>query len=110
MFSKGSDTLIIFDSPKWLFGKDGRNLVKIQTLHREGQLGLIAIDKAHLMYDWQDFNHIRGVRSYMILGTPLMALSVTVTPQIQRALENFLHNPVVEFEKSTIDCDNVFLV
>ena len=40
-------------------------------------------------------------------GTPLMALSATVTPQIQRALENFLHNPVVE--KGTVNRDSIFL-
>ena len=33
-----------------------------------------------------------------------MALSATVTPQVQRALETFLHNPVVE--RGTV---NIFL-
>ena len=55
VFSQDSDTLIVFVSPEWLFGKDDRNLMRVQSLHREGRLGLIAIDEAHLMYNWQDF-------------------------------------------------------
>ena len=46
---------ILFVSPEWLFGKDDQNLKKIQSMHHEGRLGLIAIDEAHLVYDWQDF-------------------------------------------------------
>lgn len=49
VFSQDSDTLIVFVSPD---GKDDRNLMRVQSLYKEGRLGLIA---AHLMYDWQDF-------------------------------------------------------
>ena len=52
-------------SPEWLFGKHDQKL-KIQTMHHEGRLGLVAIDEALLVYDWQDSgNHINDVRSYM---------------------------------------------
>ena len=54
-FSAGSDTLLMFVSPEWLFGSDDRNLAKVQALNMQNQLGLIAIDEAHLIYDWQDF-------------------------------------------------------
>ena len=79
-------------------------------MHHEGRLGLIAIDEAHLVYYWQDFRQsYKRCEELRVLfpGTPLMALSATVTPQIQRALENFLHNPVIE--KGTVNRDNIFL-
>ena len=72
--------------------------------------GLIAIDEAHLVYDWQDFRQsYKQCEELHVLfpGTPLMALSATVAPQIQRILENFLHNPVIE--KGTVNRDNIFL-
>ena len=40
-------------------------------------------------------------------GIPLMALSATVTPEIQTALETFLHNPIVE--RYTINRDHIIL-
>ena len=49
VFSPESDTSILFVSPEWLFGKDDQNLKKIQSMHHEGRLGLIAIDEAHLV-------------------------------------------------------------
>ena len=33
------------------------NLEKIQTVNRQNQLGLVAIDKAHLAYEW-DFRQM----------------------------------------------------
>lgn len=36
------------------------------------------------------------VVSHLVPAIPLMALSATVIPEIQRALETFLHNPVVK--------------
>ena len=32
VFSQDSDTLIVFISPEWLFGKDDRNLMRVQSL------------------------------------------------------------------------------
>ena len=56
-------------------------------------------------------NHINDVRSELYTcvvswHSKMMALSatLTVTPQIQRALENFLHNPVIE--KGTVNRDS----
>ena len=49
VFSPESDTSILFVSPECLFGKDDQNL-KIQSMHHEGRLCLIAIDEAHLVY------------------------------------------------------------
>lgn len=62
------------------------------------------------MYDWQNFR--QSYRQCEELHTlfpsiPFMALSATVTPEIQIALETFLHHPVVE--RSTINRDNIYL-
>ena len=55
VFSQESDVSLLFVSPEWLFGRDDKNVMKVQSIHHQGRLGLIAIDEAHLMYDWQDF-------------------------------------------------------
>ena len=110
VFSQESDVSLLFVSPEWLFGRDDKNVMKVQSIHHQGRLGLIAIDEAHLMYDWQDFrqSYKRCEELHTLFpGTPVMALSATVTPQIQRALETFLHNPVVE--RGTVNRDNIFL-
>ena len=55
------------------------------------------------MYDWQNFR-----QSYTLFpSTPLMALSATVTPQVQSALERLLHHLVIE--RSSVNCDNIYL-
>lgn len=110
VFAENSDVSIVFVSPEWLFGRGNKNLDKVQSIRRKGQLGLIAINEAHLMYDWQNFR-----QSYkcceelhtLFPGTPLMALSATVTPQIQSAFESFLYAPVIE--RRSINRDNIYL-
>jgi len=98
-FCVNSDILLLFVSPEWLFGSsDDKNLVKLQTLHRQNRLGLVAIDEAHLVYDWQDFRHTykRCEDLHELLpNVPIMALSATVTAQIEDALKSFLKDPVV---------------
>ena len=89
----------MFVSPEWLFGgSDDKNLAKLQTLHRQNRLGLVAIDEVHLVYDWQDFRHTykRCEDLHELLpNVPIMALSATVTAQIEDALKSFLKDPVV---------------
>ena len=64
VFSQDSDTLIVFVSPEWLVSKDDRQLMKFQSLYREGRLGYIAIDEVHLIGKISG-NRIDNVRSYM---------------------------------------------
>ena len=110
VFSTDSNVLLLFVNPEWLFGNDDKNLAKVQNLRADDRLGLIAIDEAHLMFDWQDFrpsfNRCKDLHS-LFPGIPLMALSATVTPQVQTALESFLNNPVVE--RSSVNRNNIFL-
>ena len=104
-----SNTLVIFVSPEWLFS-DKHNYLKIQALNDNNRLGLIAIDEAHLVYDWQDFrqSYKRCEELHTLLpNVPLMALSATVIPQVGDALRSFMHDPLVE--RSSVNRCNVYL-
>jgi len=73
--------------------------MKIRSLTGAKKIGLIAIDEAHLVYDWQDFrqNYKRCKELHVLfLYVPIMALSATVVPQVEDALKSFMHDPLVE--------------
>ena len=53
-FDKQNPASVIFVSPEWLFGKS-ENMDEVKSLHEQKQLGLIAIDEAHLIYEWDGF-------------------------------------------------------
>ena len=101
--------LVVFVSPEWLFS-DKNNHIKIQALSDSNRLGLIAIDEAHLVYDWQDFRQTykrcEGLHE-LLPNVPLMALSATVIPQVEDALRSFMHDPLAE--RSSVNCCNVYL-
>ena len=110
VFAPESDVSVLFVSPEWLFGGNDKNLTKVQKLCADGRLCLVAIDEAHLIYDWQDFreSYKRCEDIHTIFpGVPVMALSATVTPQVQLALSAFLNNPVIE--RSSMNRNNIFL-
>ena len=101
--------MVIFVSPEWLFS-DKHNYLKIQALNDNNRLGLIVIDEAHLVYDWQDFrqSYKRCEELHTLLpNVPLMALSATVIPQVEDALRSFMHDLLVE--RSSVNRCNVYL-
>ena len=110
VFSPDSNVSVLFVSPEWLFQNDDTNLRKVQKIREAGRMGLIAVDEAHLICDWEDFrpayNRCKDLHS-LFPGIPIMALSATVTPQVQKVLESFLINPVIE--KSSVNRENIFL-
>ena len=100
---------MVFVSPEWLFS-DKNNYLKIGALNDSNRLGLIAIDEAHLVYDWQDFRQLykRCEELHSLFpNVPLMALSATVIPQIEDALRSFMHDPLVE--RSSVNRCNIYL-
>ena len=100
---------MIFVSLEWLFS-DKHSYLKIQALNDNNRLGLIAIDQAHLVYDWQDFrqSYKRCEELHTLLpNVPLMALSATVIPQVEDALRSFVHDLLVE--RSSVNRCNVYL-
>ena len=110
VFSPDSTVSLLFVSPEWLFNGNDRNLATVQRLCASGKVCLVAINEAHLIYDWQDFR-----QSYkkceevhtLFPGVPVMALSATVTPQVHTALTTILTDPVIE--TSSVNRSNVFL-
>ena len=91
-------------------GSDNRNLPKVQNMHEHNRLGLVAIDEGHLMYDWQDFRLAYKACEDLhdlLPNVPIMALSATVTTQIECALKSFLKDPVVL--QSTVNRENIYL-
>ena len=54
-FVPHSEERIILLTPEWI-SKD-ENRAKIQTLVDSDMLSVIAIDGAHLFYQWQEFRH-----------------------------------------------------
>ena len=57
---------------------------------------LIAIDEAHLVFDWQSFRdkyrHLQNIKSDL-LTIPVMALTATASPSVLMKLKTFLQNP-----------------
>ena len=111
VFAPESDVSVLFVSPEWLFGGNDKNLTKVQRMCTDGRLCLVAVNEAHLIYDGQDFREsYRQCEDVHTIfpGVPMMALSATVTPQVQTALTTFLNDPVIE--KSSMNRDNIYLV
>jgi len=109
VFDTDSTVAVVFVSPEWLFG-DKNNHVKVQALNEINRLGLVAIDEAHLIYDWQDFRQTyRKCEELHSLfpNVPLMALSATVVPQVEAKLKCLMQDPIVE--KSSVNRSNIYL-
>ena len=108
-FSVDNPAPIIYVSPEWLFGKQC-HIDSVSALYQAKMLGLIAIDEAHLMYEWVSFReHYRNCAELHSLfsGVPIMALTATATPSIASKLKSFLRNPLVLTD--TMNRPNIFL-
>ena len=105
-----SDVQIIFVTPEWLFTEQLDNVSKLKVLEEADQLSLIALDEAHLMYEWNSFRplYIRCQDLPSLFpDTPVMVLSATVTPEIMSKLQSFLRNPVIE--KGSVYRSNIYI-
>lgn len=83
---------------------------KVKSLHEQKRLGLVAIDEAHLIYEWDGFReHYQQCESLPQLfdGVPVMALTATATPEIFCKLATFLNNPVIV--QSSVNRPNIYL-
>ena len=108
-FDKNNPAPIIFVSPEWMFGKQS-HLDNVLMLSSTRKLGLIAIDEAHLMYEWGGFreHYQKCMELKAILpGVPIMALTATATPMIAHNLKGFLRDPLVL--NNTINRPNIYL-
>lgn len=79
-------------------------------IHGKGRLGLVAIDEAHLIYEWDGFRqHYHQCEEIPKIfdGVPVIALTTTATPDIEQRLTAFLNNPLVI--KQSISRSNIYL-
>ena len=108
-FDGNNSASVIFVSPEWLFSKS-ENMDKVRSVHEQKKLGLIAIDEAHLIYEWDGFReHYQQCETLPQLfgGIPVMALTATATPEIFNKLTKFLSNPVIV--QSSVNRPNIYL-
>ena len=82
----------------------------LKRLDEAGKISLIAIDEAHLVYDWSDF-----CKAYLELGNlknsfpnvPIMAVTATATPKVEMDIKKLLRNPLSV--KASINRPNIEL-
>lgn len=111
VFEGGEHVSVLFVTPEWLFSEERKNLDKLQQMHREDRLALITIDEAHLVQESQDFRQCYRkceTLSTLFPGTPIMALSATVTPEVQQRLVSILGNPVILLSPVSIVATYIF--
>lgn len=97
---------VIIMNPETLLGSENMNGV-VDLLHRD-RLKFIAIDEAHLMFEWAQFRNAFSKLAELKskFDCPLLALSATLKPSfLQRMKTDVLRNPVII--KGTIDRKNV---
>ena len=62
-----SQPLIVYLTPEYIFGpSSARRLVILKELAENGKISLIAIDEAHLLFEWE---HFRYALSLMLLNS-----------------------------------------
>ena len=84
---------------------------KVKSLHEQKWLGLIAIDEAHLIYEWDGFReHYQQCETLpqLFSGISVMALTATATPEIFSKLTTFLNNPVIV--QSSVNRPNIYYI
>lgn len=99
---------LIFVTPEWI-SKD-ENKAKVQRLVDADMLSVIAIDEAHLFYQWQEFRHAYKALEtlkFQFLSTPLMVLTATAPPSVENCIHQLVRSPVIS--KTSINRSNVFL-
>ena len=83
---------------------------RVKSLYHKGRLGLVAIDEAHLIYEWDGFReHYHRCEEIPSLfdGVPVMALTATATPDIEQKLLDVLNHPVLI--KESVNRSNIYL-
>lgn len=81
----------------------------VRELAIKNKLSLIAIDEAHLIFDWQTFRdkyrYLQNIKSDLPT-IPVMALTATANPGAPMKLKSFLCNPYIS--QSSVNRPNVY--
>ena len=90
------DIKVLFVTPEWLFSSNRIELVR--QLVQEKKIALIAVDEAHLIFEWQTFREqYKKVETLKqeYLNVPFMLLTATATPEIMEKLQAMFVNPLI---------------
>ena len=108
VFQEDSEEKIIFVTPEWLSKPERK--ARVRALAEKKALSLIAVDEAHLVFEWENFRpaykEIQNLK-YDFPTIPIMLLTATAPPQLETNLRGMLHNPVIS--KGSINRPNIEL-
>ena len=107
-FMPENNDKIIFVTPEWIARDE--NKAKIQKLVEANMLIVIAIDEAHLFYQWQEFRHAYKDLERLKVefpSTPLMILTATAPPSIESSIHQVVRSPVIS--KGSMKRPNIYL-
>ena len=95
VFFGDTNIKVLFVTPEWLFSSNKMALVK--GISESGRLRLVAIDEAHLVFDWKTFRGKYGqlVNMKELPNVPVIALTATTTPDVMGKLCGMLDNATV---------------
>ena len=106
---RDSNIKVLFVTPEWLFSSN--KLDQVRELAANNKLSLVAIDEAHLIFDWQTFRdkyrHLQHIKTDCPTD-PVMALTATANPSILGKLQSLLHN--LHISKSSVNRPNVYIL
>ena len=107
-FQENSQETLIFVTPEWL--TKPCNFSKLKSVVEKKQLGLIAIDEAHLFVEWADlrnaYSELKKLK-YDFPDTPIMALTATAIPTVVDEIKQLLRHPLVA--KTSVNRPNICL-
>ena len=103
-----SKEAIVFVTPEWI--SKPVNQSRLQGLKNANKLALIAIDEAHLITEWSDFRPAFSELKQLKVNfpdTPIMALTATVTPEVEEGIKQILRDPMIK--KTSVNRVNITL-
>ena len=106
IFLENSPEKIIFVTPEWLAKPERKS--RVRALAENNLLTLIAVDEAHLIFDWENFRPaFKDLQSlkFDYPTIPLIFATATATPNIEEKLRALLRDPLVS--KGTINRPNI---
>ena len=99
---------VIFVTPEWIAIE--KNYLKVQQLVEAEALSLIAIDEAHLFYQWQEFRHAYKELEKLKVqfpNIPLMLLTATASDVVESSILRLVRSPIIS--KGSVNRSNVYL-
>jgi len=86
--------VLVYVSPEKLLFAGGCMLARLESLHAQGKLLLVAIDEAHCVSEWghdfrPEFRQLGQVRK-QLRDVPIMALTATAVPRVREDIVSTL--------------------